>query len=138
MVETHTIHVSTRGEGDAKDLTPQVEKALRTTKLSAGTVTVFCSHSTCGMTTIEFEDGCCSDLRACFERIAPQDISYKHELRWHDGNGHSHVRAALLGPSLTIPFTRRKLMLGEWQQIILVDFDNRPREREVVLQFIGE
>ena len=137
MVKTQTIHLKTRGDGDALDLTPQVAKALGTTKLSAGTVTIFCAHTTCGVTTIEFEDGCCSDLRVCFERIAPQGITYKHELRWHDGNGHSHVRAALLGPSLTVPFTDGKLMLGEWQQIILVDFDNRPRERNIVLQFLG-
>ena len=138
MVKTETIHLSTRGDGDTKNITQEVERALAVTKLKAGTVTVFCVGSTAGVTTIEFEEGAVSDLRACFERLAPRGIEYKHELRWHDGNGHSHVRAALLGPSLIVPFANSKLMLGTWQQIVFMDFDNRPREREVILQFIGE
>ncbi len=138
MVKTETIRLSTRGDGDTKNITREVERALAATKLKAGTVTVFCVGSTAGVTTIEFEEGAVSDLRACFERLVPRGIEYKHELRWHDGNGHSHVRAALLGPSLIVPFANSNLMLGTWQQIVFVDFDNRPREREVILQIIGE
>ena len=138
MVKTHRIRLSTRGEGHTIDLTADVAKALSESGLRDGTVTVFCPGSTGGITTIEFEDGVVHDLNACFERLAPQNMPYRHELRWHDGNGHSHVRAAILGPSLTIPFSGGKLALGTWQQVVFVDFDNRPRKREVVLQFIGE
>ena len=138
MVKTYTLQLSTKGNSEITDITPQIARALLAAKLASGTVTVFCPGSTAGVTTIEFEPGAVADLRACFERIAPEDLTYQHELRWHDGNGHSHVRASLLGPSLTVPFSDGKLLLGTWQQIILVDFDNRPRQREVVLQFVGE
>lgn len=138
MVATRTLSLSTRGRTQVIDLTPDVASALADSRLRAGAVTVFCPGSTGGVTTIEFEDGAVSDLQACFERLAPEGIAYRHELRWHDGNGHSHVRAALLGPSLTVPFAAGRLALGAWQQIVFVDFDNRPRKRDVVLQFIGE
>lgn len=138
MVHTHTLSISTRGDAQVIDLTPEVASALAAAKLSAGTVTVFCPGSTGGVTTIEFEDGAVADFRACFERLAPKNIPYAHERRWHDGNGHSHVRASLLGPSLTVPFTGGRLALGTWQQIVFVDFDNRPRKRDLVLQFVGE
>ncbi len=138
MVKTCRLQVSTRGEGHTLDLTPEVADAVGQSGLRDGTYTVFCPGSTGGITTIEFEDGVVHDLQACFERIAPQGMTYRHELRWHDGNGHSHVRAALLGPSLVVPFAGGKLLLGTWQQIVFVDFDNRARRREIVLQFMGE
>jgi secondary thiamine-phosphate synthase enzyme len=138
MVKTHTLKVSTRGDAHTLDITPEVTRALSESRLTAGIVTVFCPGSTGGVTTIEFEDGAVADLKDCFERLAPRDLDYAHERRWHDGNGHSHVRASLLGPSLTVPFTHGRLALGTWQQIVFIDFDNRPRKREIVLQFIGE
>ncbi len=101
-------------------------------------MTVFCPSATSGVTTIEYESGALSDLRSLFDEIIPQNREYAHNERWHDGNGHSHIRAALLGPSLTIPFVNRQLTLGTWQQVIYVDFDNRPRKRELIVQVIGE
>jgi secondary thiamine-phosphate synthase enzyme len=106
--------------------------------MTDGTVTVFCPSSTSGVTTIEYESGCVSDLRRLFDEIAPQNKPYAHQERWHDGNGHSHVRAALLGPSLSVPFVGKSLTLGTWQQVIYIDFDNKPRGRELVVQMIGE
>ena len=138
MVTTRTLELSTRGDAQVLDITREVAKALAETRLKDGIVALFCPGSTGGLTTIEFEDGAVQDLRALFERIAPQDAPYAHEAAWHDGNGHSHVRASLLGPSLTVPFSGGTLALGTWQQIIFVDFDNRPRKREIVLQFLGE
>ena len=108
------------------------------TGLSEGTVTIFVPGSTAGLTTIEYESGCIRDLKQAFERIAPMDADYAHNARWGDGNGFAHVRAALLGASLHVPFSEKHLLTGTWQQIILVDFDNRPRRREVILQFVGE
>ncbi|MBM2850291.1 MAG: hypothetical protein HW418_3233, partial [Anaerolineales bacterium] len=106
--------------------------------LSDGIVTVFCPSSTSALTTIEFEDGALADLRRAFDEIAPPDRDYRHNLRWGDGNGHAHLRAALLGPSLTIPFTKGQLRLGTWQQVVYIDFDNRPRRRTLVVQMVGE
>jgi len=138
-VETKLIQVSTHGFCDVVDLTAKVETALDSLKeITEGVVTLFVSGSTAGLTTIEYESGCIEDLKAAFQRLAPEDYHYAHNARWGDGNGFSHIRAALLGPSLRVPFTRKKLLTGTWQQIVLVDFDNRPRRRELVLQFIGE
>lgn len=137
-VETNTIHVSTQGFCDIIDITSKVESALAASHMSEGTVTVFVPGSTAGLTTIEYESGCIRDLKQAFERIAPMDAHYEHNAHWGDGNGFAHVRAAMLGPSLHIPFSRKHLLTGTWQQIILVDFDNRPRRREVILQFVGE
>ncbi|RMH56271.1 MAG: YjbQ family protein [Candidatus Hydrogenedentota bacterium] len=131
---TKTLSISTKGNAQVLDITSEVERVVSESRLEEGTVTVFVPGSTAGVTTIEFEPGCCRDLADLFERIAPEDVDYEHHRRWGDGNGHSHVRAALLGASLAIPFVKRKLCLGTWQQIVLVDFDNRPRRRSVVIQ----
>ncbi len=137
-VDRRTFKVSTKGDCDIVDITPQVRSELTNTDISLGTLTVFVAGSTCGVTTIEYESGAVCDLQDAIERIAPQDINYAHNARWGDGNGHSHVRAALLGPSLSVPFSGGTLALGTWQQIVLVDFDNRSRTRKVILQIIGE
>jgi secondary thiamine-phosphate synthase enzyme len=120
------------------DLTRPVQEAVRRSGLQAGIVTVFCPSSTSALTTIEYESGALADLRRLLDELAPPDQPYQHNLRWGDGNGHSHLRAALLGPSLTIPFIAGRLALGAWQQILYVDFDNRPRQREIVVQIVGE
>lgn len=138
MVETASIELSTRGNGDVIDITAEVERAVRSSGLSDGIVTVFCPSSTSAVTTLEFESGAVRDLQRLFDEIAAPDRPYAHNQRWGDGNGHSHVRAALLGPSLTVPFVGGRLTLGTWQQIIYVDFDNRARQRRLVVQMIGE
>ena len=138
LVETKTIQVSTQGFCDIVDITSKVETLLAATRLTEGTLTVFVPGSTAGLTTIEYESGCVHDLKQAFERIAPTEAQYEHNARWGDGNGFAHVRAALLGASLHIPFSGKRLLRGTWQQIILVDFDNRPRRREVIMQFLGE
>jgi secondary thiamine-phosphate synthase enzyme len=138
MVQTGSISLSSRGNGDTHDITRQIADLVRSSGVTDGTVTVFCPSSTSGVTTIEYESGCVSDLRRLFDEVAPQNRSYAHHERWRDGNGHSHVRAALLGPSLSVPFVGRNLTLGTWQQVIYIDFDNKPRGRELVVQIIGE
>ena len=138
MIKTVSLALSTRGNGDCNDITPELARAVKESGLKAGIVTVFCPSSTSAVTTIEFESGAVSDLQRLFDEILPPFVEYAHNARWGDGNGHSHVRAALLGPSLTVPFVEGQLTLGTWQQVIHVDFDNRPRHRELVLQFIGE
>ena len=137
-VKTESISLNTHGDADIHDITNQIARLVADSGFVDGTVTVFCPSSTSGLTTIEYESGALSDLRRLFDEIVPQDREYAHNARWHDGNGHSHVRAALLGPSLTIPFVDFKLTLGTWQQVIHVDFDNRPRQRQLVVQIIGE
>ena len=138
MVKTGSIQLNTRGNADVADITAQVAQVVRDSELRNGTVTIFCPSSTSAVTTIEYESGCVSDLRRLFEEIIPQNREYAHNAKWHDGNGHSHIRAALLGASLTIPFVEGSLTLGTWQQVIYVDFDIRSRRRELVLQIIGE
>jgi secondary thiamine-phosphate synthase enzyme len=138
MVSTHRHEISTRGQGDAHDVTRVVSQAVRASGLRGGIVTVFVVGSTAGITTIEFEPGAVHDLNAVFEEIAPRDGQYRHHLRWGDDNGSSHVRAAMLGPSITVPFADGELLLGTWQQIALFEFDTRPRKRELVMQVIGE
>lgn len=138
MVYTHTFRLSARGHSDMHDITPQVEEAVSASGLRDGMVIVFTPSSTSGITTIEFESGALSDLKQLFERVAPEDAEYLHNLRWGDGNGYAHVRAALLGPSLTVPLVNGRLRLGTWQQITFIDFDNRPRQREIVVQVVGE
>ena len=135
---SETISVNTQGNADIHDITNQITKVVSKSGLMDGTVTIFCPSSTSALTTIEYESGALSDLRRLFDEIIPIHREYAHNERWHDGNGHSHVRAALLGPSLVIPFVDGKLTLGVWQQVIYVDFDNRPRQRELVVQLIGE
>lgn len=138
MVVTKKISLQSQGQCDIIDITPQVEREVSAAGINSGTVTLFVTGSTAGLTTVEFEPGLIADFKAMWEKIIPRDIGYDHDRRWGDGNGYSHVRAALLGCSLVVPFNDRKLSLGTWQQIVLVDFDNRPRSREVVLQVIGE
>ena len=137
-VVTKTISLSTKGNADVLDITDQVSKCVRESKLENGIVTVFCPSSTSALTTIEYESGCITDLRRLFDDIVDPNRHYAHNARWGDGNGHSHVRAALLKASFTIPFVSQRLTLGTWQQIIYVDFDNRSRRRELVVQVMGE
>jgi len=138
MVVTRRISLKTRGNGDIIDITPQVEQQVAGTEIKNGTATLFVTGSTAGITTIEFESGLLADFQEMWARSIPQNIPYNHDRRWHDGNGHSHVRASLLGASLVVPFSDKKLALGTWQQIVLVDFDNRPRSREIILQIMGD
>lgn len=137
-VVTLAIQVKTRGNADIHDITRDVSAAVGQSGLEDGIVTLFCPSSTSALTTIEYESGCLSDLRRLFDEILDPERPYKHNARWGDGNGHSHVRAALLKPSLTIPFVKQRLTLGTWQQVIYIDFDNRPRHRELVVQVMGE
>jgi secondary thiamine-phosphate synthase enzyme len=137
-VSTITVQIKSRGENDIIDITDQASKAVKESKKENGIVTVFAVGSTAAITTIEFEPGLKSDFPNMLSRIAPKDIQYRHDNTWHDGNGHSHVRASLLGPSLTIPFIEGNLTLGRWQQIVLIEMDTTPRDRKVVLQVIGE
>ncbi|MCK5345403.1 MAG: secondary thiamine-phosphate synthase enzyme YjbQ [Candidatus Heimdallarchaeota archaeon] len=137
-VITRYINLKTRGNCDIHDITDLVEGVLIDESINSGIVTIFCSSSTSSVTTIEYETGCLQDISRLLEEIVPRDKEYSHNARWGDGNGHSHVRAALLGPSLTVPFIMSKLTLGTWQQIIHLDFDNKPRNRSVLLQIIGE
>lgn len=135
---TSSISLSTRGNADIHDITDEVIELVGRSGLQSGIVTLFCPSSTSGITTIEFEPGCLSDLRRLLDEIVSPDRTYAHDAAWGDGNGHSHVRAALLKPSLTIPFVNQRLTLGTWQQIVYVDFDIHPRRRELVVQVFGE
>jgi len=137
-LHTTTLELSTHGDSDIIDITHRVQEELLNSPLSDGLVTVFVPGSTGGVITLEFEPGLVRDLQEAFERWAPKDSDYRHDRAWKDGNGHSHVRASLIGPSLSIPFKERKLTLGTWQQIAFVDFDNRPRKRVLILQIMGE
>ena len=136
--QSFLLHLKTRGENDIRDITDDVLSCIEKSGISAGTATVFVPGSTAGLTTIEYEPGVVSDLASCFERLVPREAEYAHELAWHDGNGHSHVRAALLGPSLVLPVADGKALLGTWQQVVLVDFDNRPRDRSYSVTVMGE
>ena len=135
---TDSVAVSTRGDSHVIDLTARVQEVVRRHGFREGQALVFVSGSTAGLTTVEFEPGLQKDLPAAFERLAPRGVRYAHEETWHDDNGHAHVRASLLGPSLTVPFRDGRLLLGTWQQVVLLDFDTRPRQREVVVQLSGE
>jgi len=136
-VETHSIGFKTSGNCDIIDITGKVEAVIIESNFDEGNVLIFAGGSTAGITTIEYEPGLLQDYPKFFDRIAPVNINYEHDNTWHDGNGHSHVRASLQGASLTVPFVKRSLTLGTWQQIIFVDFDNRSRNREVVVQLTG-
>ena len=137
-VKTFSLSLSTRGNADVHDLTRELARLVAESGLTSGTLTVFCPSSTSGLTTVEYEPGAVADLKRMFEELVPSGRDYQHNATWDDGNGHSHMRASLLGPSLTIPFVEKKLTLGTWQQIIYVDFDIRPRQRELVVQMVGE
>ena len=137
-VVSMTIELDTKGNADIMDITQAVGQAVHQSEVVSGVATVFCPSATSGLTTLEYESGCISDLRRLFDEIIDPGRDYAHNARWGDGNGHSHIRAALLGPSLSVPFVDRRLTLGTWQQIIYVDFDNRSRSRQLVVQIIGE
>ena len=137
-VVTKSFSIKTKGDTDILDITNQVKKALKETQLKNGILTVFVPGSTAGITTTEYEPGLVQDIPATFEKLVPKAAEYKHNLTWGDGNGYAHVRAALLKSFFTVPFVDREMILGTWQQIILVDFDNRRRQREIVVQLIGE
>ncbi len=137
-VTTDTLRLSTKGHTDIRDITERVQAAVDRSTLKRGTATVFVVGSTAGVTTVEFEPGLVADLQEVFEEIAPSKRDWHHHERWHDDNGHAHVRASLLGPSVVVPFNDGRLALGTWQQIVFIDFDTRPRDREIVVQIIGE
>lgn len=131
------LTLETQGDGDILDLTAYAQKAIANAGLRDGLCTVFVAHSTCGMTTIECEPGCNADINTVLERIAPQDSVWQHNERNADTNGHSHARAALIGPSVTLPFAKAELLVGTWQRVVMIDFDDRPRSRKVVIQLLG-
>ncbi|MCP5007762.1 MAG: YjbQ family protein [Planctomycetes bacterium] len=135
---TDSVEISTQGNTDIVDITQEITDLLDNAGLVQGNLTVFVSGSTAGVTSIEYEPGLIQDIPEAFERIVPAEMNYHHNATWGDGNGHSHVRAALLGSSFTVPFHNGKLILGTWQQIVVIDFDNRPRKRSVVVQMMGE
>jgi secondary thiamine-phosphate synthase enzyme len=139
MVHSGTLKIKTKGNCDVVDITGRVNEFVSKSDIRKGTVTVFNVGSTAGITTTEYEPGLVNyDIRAAFEKIAPETGRYEHEETWHDDNGHAHVRATLMGPSLSVPVIDGRLTLGTWQQIILVDFDTRPRTRTVICQMVGE
>ena len=138
MIELTMYQMDTTGQGDVRDLTPFVARSLHASKLKSGLATIAVIGSTAGITTIEFEPGAVEDLNNVWEQLAPRHGQYEHHLRWGDDNGSSHVRAAMLGPSVSIPFEAGRLLVGTWQQIVLIEFDTRPRSREVAVQLIGE
>ncbi len=132
------INFATKHEGDIVDITGYVQKAVKKSGLSDGIVCVFVPGATGAITTIEFEPGLLQDLPDALDRLFPRDITYQHQLRWHDGNGHSHVRASFLGPSITVPFKEKMLILGTWQQIVFLELDNSSRRRKVIIQMVGD
>ena len=136
-IASSELEFKTTGQTDIIDISREVEERVLQSGIQDGTIVLFISGSTAALTTIEFESGVVNDLRKAIERLAPKDIPYEHDTRWGDGNGYSHVRAAILGPSLIIPIRGGKLLLGTWQQIVLLDFDNRPRRRRVAAQIMG-
>lgn len=138
MVETKIIEFETKGDGDIIDLTSNLKSAIHDAKIVSGVATVFVPGSTAGLTTIEYEPGLLKDVPQLMERLVPSDRSYQHDETWHDGNGFSHLRSALIGPNVTVPFVNRELLLGTWQQVVLLDFDNRPRSRRVIFQIMGD
>ena len=137
-VLSDTIQLHSEGEGDIIDLTTQLSNIVKDSEIKNGTVTIFVSGSTAAVTTIEYEPGLVHDFPEMLSRIAPRDIEYEHDNTWHDGNGHSHVRSSLIGPSITIPIVQGKLTLGTWQQVVLLEIDTRSRIRTVILQIMGE
>ena len=138
MVKTVCFIVETKGKNEIINITGDIEKSIHKSGVKNGIVCVFIPGATAGISTMEFEDGLIRDFKRYWEKSVPQDMDYAHDLKWHDKNGHSHIRASVLGSSLTIPFNDTKLLTGTWQQIILVDFDVRNRERDVICQIIGE
>jgi len=135
---TYQLNLNTKGKGDLIDITDDIQRYLEKTKLSNGQVTVFVVGSTAAITTFEYESGLIKDINELYEKLIPSNKSYAHDQTWGDANGFSHLRAALQGPSLVIPFSNAKLLLGTWQQVVLAEFDIRNRQRKIILQFIGE
>ncbi len=138
MLFSETISFTTKGFSDIIDITDRIDSVVKHSKIRDGLVTVFCPGSTGSITTVEYESGALRDLQKAIERIVPSDLPYEHDRRWGDGNGFSHVRAALMKPGLSIPLIKGKLSLGTWQQIVFIDFDNRKRERNLIVQMVGE
>jgi secondary thiamine-phosphate synthase enzyme len=138
MVVTKEIQLQTAGHTDIQDITLPVQEHVRDSEMRAGIVTVFCPGATGGLTTVEWEEGVLTDLRQVLDEVAPPNRDYRHHRRWGDDNGAAHVRAALLGPSITVPFVDGRLTLGTWQHIVFLDFDTRPRSRQLVVQIVGE
>lgn len=136
-IETHNFSLKTKGKTDILDITNFVQSIINSSGFIEGSALIFTGGSTAGITTIEYEPGLLDDYPKFFEKIIPSNIKYKHDETWHDGNGHSHIRAALQGASFTVPFANGNLLLGTWQQIILIDFDNRPRNRNIIVQIMG-
>ena len=137
-VVSDTIEMHTEGEGDMIDMTSQLSDIVKESKIKNGTVTIFVSGSTAAVTTIEYESGLIHDFPVMLSRIVPKDIEYEHDNTWHNGNGHSHVRSSLIGPSITIPIIHSKLTLGTWQQVVLLEMDTRSRNRTIILQIMGK
>lgn len=138
MIRFFEISLKTTEETDILDITQQAHEKVLQSGIDDGSMLVFVGGSTAAVTTIEYESGVVNDLRKAIQRACPREITYEHDLRWGDGNGYAHVRAAIVGPSLAVPIRRKRLLLGTWQQIVVLDFDNRPRERKVVIQIMGE
>ena len=138
QVKLNHIFLSTHGNTEVIDITQKVNECILSTTLTNGLITIFCPSSTSGVTTLEYEEGVIQDLIKTFNQIIPSDSKYQHNEAWHDGNGHSHIRSALLKTSLTIPLVDGRLTLGTWQQVVFVDFDTRPRKREIIIQVMGE
>ncbi len=138
MTHTHTVRLTTKGEGDIRDLTPEVARAAEASGIQNGIAAVFVVGSTAAVTTIEFEPGLVEDLGRTLEQLAPRDAHHAHEARWHDDNGHSHIRASIIGPTVCVPVANGSLALGTWQQVVLCEFDTRPRERTVIVQVVGD
>jgi secondary thiamine-phosphate synthase enzyme len=137
-VKSYDFHIDTKGYGDLIDVSKRVQELVSKSALVSGIATVFIPGSTASVTTVEYESGLLEDLKAAFDRLVPMDLEYAHDARWGDGNGFSHVRAAMIKASLSVPFNDGTLCLGHWQQIVVVDFDNRPRKRRVLVQVMGE
>ena len=138
IVKSEEILIKTTSKTDVIDITSNVLKVLSRSRVKNGVASLFVPGSTASLTTVEYESGVINDLKKAIERMAPEDIDYEHNARWEDGNGYAHVRASMLGPSLHVPVVDGKLSLGIWQQIVLIDFDNRPRERQIIIQLLGE
>jgi secondary thiamine-phosphate synthase enzyme len=138
MVETHVVKFKTKGAGAIVDLTLEMKEAVANSAATSGTITAFVPGSTGGVTTMEYEPGLLKDVPALMEQLVPSDRSYEHDKTWHDGNGFSHLRSTLIGPDVTVPFSQKNLYLGTWQQVVFLEFDNRARDREIILQIVGD
>lgn len=137
-ITTKRIQINTDGQGDTINVTSDIAREVNNSGVNSGTVTVFIPGSTAGISAVEYEPGLMADIKQMWERLVPAGIDYEHNKAWGDGNGFSHVRSSLLGPSITIPFVNKRLTLGTWQQVVIVDFDTRPRSRDIILQIMGE